>query len=156
MLLRKTNSDNPDFQILAGELEMDLSIRDGDNQIQLAELNKIDFIQHVLIAYLQNEPIGCGAFRNYNEDTVEIKRMFVRPEFRVRGVASAILSELEKWCTEIGHRICVLETGKNQPEAIAFYKKHGFEIIPNFGRYIGSENSVCFKKELPDRLDPAF
>ena len=67
---------------------------------------------------------------------------------RGKGIASKILTELEIWCVELGYKKCVLETGKNQPEAIALYKKNQYNIIPNFGKYEGVENSVCFEKEF--------
>ncbi len=58
------------------------------------------------------------------------------------------LAELEKWAAELGYNKCVLETGKKQPEAIALYKRSGYKIIPNYGQYIGIENSVCFEKAI--------
>ena len=66
------------------------------------------------------------------------------------GIATQILTELEKWATELSFKKCVLETGKKQPEAIALYIKNGYKIIPNYGQYEGVENSVCFEKLLDD------
>jgi len=77
---------------------------------------------------------------------MEVKRMFTLPESRGQGLATTVLGELETWAAELGFERCVLETGKRQPEAIAFYKKHGYEIIPNYGQYAGIDNSVCFEK----------
>lgn len=148
MLIKRVTSEDTDFQLLASELELDLKIRDGDEYLFYAELNKIDRMKHVVVAYEGDAPIGCGSFKSYSEDTIEIKRMFVRPANRGKGVASKILCELEKWCHELGFKKCVLETGKNQPEAIELYKKNKYEITPNFGKYIDSQNSVCFKKTL--------
>ena len=144
----RVTSEHAAFQILAGELELDLKIRDGNEHLFYADLNKIDTMKYAVVAYEQDEPIGCGSFKEHAADTMEIKRMYVRPANRGKGVASEILAELEKWCNELGTQTCVLETGKNQPEAIEFYKKNRYEIIPNFGRYIDSKNSVCFKKIL--------
>lgn len=79
---------------------------------------------------------------------MEVKRMFVPLHKRGQGIASTILKALEIWCKELGIKKCVLETGKNQPEAIALYKKNQYNIIPNFGKYEAVENSVCFEKEL--------
>ena len=59
-----------------------------------------------------------------------------------------VLKELENWTQESGFKNCILETSIKQPEAIAFYKKNLYEQIPNYGQYIGIENSVCFKKSL--------
>jgi putative acetyltransferase len=82
------------------------------------------------------------------QKTLEIKRMFVLPEYRGKGIASKILSELERWASELNYIQTILETGINQPEAIALYKKSGHEITKNYGQYIGMENSICMKKIL--------
>jgi len=74
--------------------------------------------------------------------------MFTPVMYRGKGVAMNILSELEKWAKELGYKKCVLETGKKQPEAIALYKKSQYQIIPNYGQYVGIENSVCFEKMI--------
>lgn len=97
---------------------------------------------------MQEDAVGCGAFKEFNDETVEIKRMFVPDEQRGKGIASKVLKELEAWALELGYTTCILETGKRQPEAIALYKKNGYELIPNYGQYAGVENSVCFQKVL--------
>jgi GNAT superfamily N-acetyltransferase len=74
--------------------------------------------------------------------------MYTNPEKRKLGLASQMLHELELWAKESGYGKCVLETGKKQPEAIALYEKNGYRMIPNYGQYIGVENSVCFEKKL--------
>jgi putative acetyltransferase len=79
---------------------------------------------------------------------MELKRMFVLPENRNRGLATMIVTELETWASELSYRKCVLETGIRQPDAIALYKKNGYTLIPNWGQYVGVENSVCFEKIL--------
>jgi GNAT superfamily N-acetyltransferase len=148
-----TNSQNPDFQYLVKFLDADLASKNGDEHSFYAQFNKIDSIKHVIVAYLDSKPVGCGAIKAYSEMAMEVKRMFVLPEQRKRGVASEILNALEKWAVEIGYHSCVLETGHKQPEAIALYKKSGYEIIPNYGQYAGVENSVCFEKKLAAAMD---
>ena len=74
--------------------------------------------------------------------------MYVPPALRGKGIASAVLAELEKWAKELNYKKCILETGKKQPEAIALYNKNGYCIIPNYGQYENVENSVCFEKNL--------
>jgi putative acetyltransferase len=127
-------------------LDQDLSIRDGDEHSFFAQFNKIDSINEVIVAYFNDVAVGCGAFKPFEESTVEIKRMYVMPEYRGRKVASQILVELENWAATLGNKITVLETGKRQPEAIALYLKSGYSIIPNYGQYANVENSVCMKK----------
>jgi GNAT superfamily N-acetyltransferase len=108
----------------------------------------VDKIGHVVVAYLEGKPVGCGAFKEYSNDAVEIKRMYVLPEMRGRGIASQVLAELESWAAELHYNNCVLETGKKQPEAIRLYQKSSYNIIPNYGQYEGIENSVCMKKSI--------
>ena len=105
-------------------------------------------MQHALVAYLENEPAGCGALKKYSESTAEIKRMFVPENLRGLGIAKRILKELENWATELKFSECILETGKKQFEAVGLYKSTGYSVIPNFGQYAGVEMSVCMKKVL--------
>jgi len=146
--IKRTNSDDLDFQELVKLLDLELQERDGEEHSFYAALNKTNTLNYVVVAYLQDEPIGCGALRAYSNDTMEVKRMFVPLHKRGQGIASTLLSALEIWCKELGIKKCILETGKNQPEAIALYKKNRYKIIPNFGKYEGVENSVCFENKL--------
>ena len=102
--------------------------------------------------YKNKQPIACGAIKEFDSKNMEIKRMYTLPEYRGKGIATQILLELEKWATELCYVRCVLETGKRQPEAIALYKKNGYHEIPNYGQYIGIENSVCFEKQLSKKV----
>jgi putative acetyltransferase len=144
----KTDSANNDFQQLVELLDADLKFRDGDDHSFYAQFNKIIQIKNVIVCYIDDYAVGCGAFKPFDEDAVEIKRMFVRPEFRGRGLGMEILRALEIWAAESGYSFCVLETGKKQPEAIQLYQKAGYGIIPNYGQYMGIENSVCMRKLL--------
>ena len=144
--LKRTDSSDPDFISLVHLLDADLAIRDGEDHAFYAQYNKVDSIRHVVVAYEEGAPIGCGAFKPFDEHSVEIKRMFVLPELRGQGIAVAVLTELEAWASESGYAKCVLETGKKQPEAIRLYEKSRYETIPNFGQYAGVENSVCMEK----------
>jgi putative acetyltransferase len=144
---RTTSSDN-DFQKLVVKLDKDLAIRDGDEHTFYAQFNKTINIKNVVVAYSNDEAVGCGAFKEYDANTVEIKRMFVEPIFRGKGIAQQVLAELEFWAKENNYNTCILETGKKQPEAIALYTKAGYTIIPNYGQYVDVENSVCMKKGI--------
>lgn len=146
--LVRTNSDDSDFRELVALLDADLRIRDGAEHSFYAQFNKIDKIRHVVVAYENESAIGCGAFREYELGVAEIKRMFVRPENRGRGIAGQILIELENWARELKYSQCILETGVKQPEAIRLYQKSGYEKIPSYGQYLNVENSVCMKKTL--------
>ncbi len=146
--LQRTNSENPDFQTLVKALDLDLRVRDGEDHAFFAQYNKIDSIKEVVVAYDGFTAIGCGAFKPYADNVVEIKRMYVPPELRGRGIAAQVLQELEKWALELGYGKCILETGKKMPEAIRLYQKSKYSLIPNYGQYAGVESSVCFEKNL--------
>ncbi|TXK23270.1 GNAT family N-acetyltransferase [Pontibacter qinzhouensis] len=146
--LVKTSSDNPDFEKLVRLLDEDLAIRDGEDHAFYAQFNKINKIKHVVVAYLQDKPVGCGAIKEYDPTTKEIKRMYVVPEHRKRGIATKVLAALEDWAKELGYAKCVLETGKMQPEAIGLYERSGYNLIPNYGQYAGVDNSLCFEKTV--------
>lgn len=148
MIIKRTNSQDPDFQKLVKQLDIDLKIRDGEAHGFYAQFNTIDTIKYAVVAYDQNEAIGCGAIRQFADDVMEVKRMFVVPSQRGKAIASLILKELENWGKELDFNTYFLETGLNQPEAIELYKKNNYTIIPNYGQYADVENSVCFRKEL--------
>jgi len=101
-----------------------------------------------VIAYADGIPAGCGAIRLLDRDTAEIKRMYVKPTVRGRGVARRVLASLEAEARSLGVKRVVLETGERQPEALALYSHSGFSRIPAFGEYLGSPLSLCMGKEL--------
>lgn len=149
MTIKRTNSSDKDFHFLVEKLNKDLLDRYGELQVFYNQFNKIDNIPNVVIAYMDDEPAGCGCFKKFDDSSVEVKRMFVADEYRGKGIGAAILNELEKWAAELGNKTVVLEMGNKQPEAAVLYKKQGFAVIPNYGQYIGmEETSICMKKEL--------
>ncbi len=146
--IRRTDSSDPDFRELVALLDAELAERDGDEHPFYAQFNKIDLIRHAVVATVDGEAVGCGAYKPYEGDIVEIKRMFVRPRGRGKGIAVAVLDELERWAREEGYSSAVLETGFKQPEAIRLYEKSGYVRIPNYGQYAGVANSLCMRKDL--------
>lgn len=146
--IKRTTSVDTDFKILVRELDKDLAIRDGEEHDFFHQFNKIDMLKHVVVAYKDEVAVGCGAIKQYDDDTMEVKRMFVPLEYRGQGIAALVLRDLEKWCVELGYKKCILETGIKMPEAIRLYQKSNYQKIPNYGQYAGVESSVCFKKVL--------
>ena len=146
--LIRTDSNNADFRTLVALLDQDLAIRDGDDHAFYAQFNKVDAIKEVIVAYQDGTAVGCGAIKPFSATAAEVKRMFVHPDYRKQGIAAKVLNTLENWAAELGFSSCVLETGKKQPEAIALYQKVGYHITPNYGQYIGVDNSVCMAKPL--------
>ncbi|MEO9479796.1 MAG: GNAT family N-acetyltransferase [Maribacter dokdonensis] len=145
---KRCSSDNKNFKELVALLDADLALRDGDENAFYAQFNGIDALKNCVVFYSDKTLVACGAFKEFNEDSVEIKRMFVQPDFRGKGIASKALKVLEEWAKELKYSYAVLETGLRQPEAIALYKKNNYKIIENYPPYEEMENSVCFRKVL--------
>lgn len=144
----RTNSKHADFVHLVKQLDAYLAIRNGKENDFFVQFNSIDKLDHVVIVHVENKAIGCGAFKKYDEISAEIKRMFINPEFRGKGIASKILEELEIWAKESGFKKTILETSIEMKDAVRLYQKSGYKRIPNFGQYAEVENSCCFEKKL--------
>lgn len=147
--LIRTTSEDPAFRELVIALDKDLAIRDGADHAFFAQFNKIATIRHAIVAYDGETAVGCGAVKEYGPQVMEVKRMYVKPEYRGKGIASLILEELESWTRELNYTKCILETGgEKQPEAIRLYQKNNYIRIPNYGQYADVASSWCFEKEL--------
>ena len=144
----RTDSSSQDFIDLVKLLDRELEIRDGEEHTFYAQYNKIDKLKNVVVAFYNDTAVGCGAIKKYDISTIEIKRMFVKDEYRSKGIATKILIELELWAGELGYNKCILETGFKQPDAIRLYTKNNYNVIPNYGQYAGMVNSVCMEKVL--------
>ena len=146
--LQRTDATHPHFISLVRELDADLAEKDGAEHSFYAGFNTIAQIKHAVLAYQGDEPVGCGAIKHFSDEAMEVKRMYTLPAYRGKGIAGAVLQELENWAADLGYQKCVLETGKRQPDAIRLYLQHGFAQIPNYGQYAGVDNSCCFEKAL--------
>ncbi len=146
--LTRTTSSNPDFRSLITQLDADLRDRNGQMMDIYDQHNIIEQIDTVVVAYLNNKPAGCGCFKPYDAEAVEVKRMFVRPDARGNGISKKVLNELEAWARELDYNYTVLETGAKQVEALSLYPKSGYVSIPKYGPYINLPDSICFRKAL--------
>lgn len=144
----RTNSQHPDFQKLVKKLDSYLAVIDGAEHSFYDQFNKIDSLNNVVVLYAEERPIACGAMKPLDEASMEVKRMYTEENFRGQGHAAKILSELESWAKEMGIKKIFLETGKRMEDAVIFYQKRKYSVIPNYGQYIGVENSICFEKRL--------
>jgi GNAT superfamily N-acetyltransferase len=139
---------------LVSELNHELEDRypeEGANHFELDATELVGGRGAFVIAYLDGEPVGCGAVRRINSAECEIKRMYVAPSARGHGIGGKILGELEVVARDLGARRLVLETGTRQPEALAMYTRAGFKQIPLFGEYALTphpELTVCMAKDL--------
>ncbi|HNP31706.1 MAG TPA: GNAT family N-acetyltransferase [Flavobacterium sp.] len=146
--IQRTTSDNEDFGKLVVQLDAYLAILDGDDHAFYAQFNKTSLLKNAVICYDDNVAVGIGAYKEFEPKVAEIKRMYTSPEHRGKGIAKAILTELETWAKEEGYTTSILETGHMQKDAIGLYQKLGYTITENFGQYAGIENSVCMRKTL--------
>ena len=145
---QKTDATNKDFHHLISELDKGLLDNYQEAQSYYDQFNKLDDIKHVIVAYQDTTPVGCGAIKRFDGDSMEVKRMYVSPEVRGKGVATSILLALEEWAKSLGYEKCILETGTLQIEAIALYEKKGYSVVANYGQYVGMDTSICFEKDI--------
>lgn len=144
----KTDSSDNEFLNLTALLDSELWERYGAEQQQYGKHNKTDDVREVILIYSGGYAVGCGAIKEFDGSTAEVKRIFVRKQYRRQGISKSILRKLEQLAEIRCYKACVLETGMKQQEAINLYKDSGYQIIDNYGPYIGMENSICMKKEL--------
>ncbi|MDE1206002.1 GNAT family N-acetyltransferase [Tenacibaculum larymnensis] len=146
--LERLNSTHESFIRLVKELDEYLSGINGDQDAFFKGFNTIDKLQYVVVCYINKVAAGCGAFKRINDTTVEVKRMYVKPIYRGKNIATLILKELEEWAREERFSSVVLETSKTMQPAVYLYKKNEYGVISNYGPYKGVESSICFKKTL--------
>ncbi len=146
-ITRCTGKDEP-FRALIDALDEELNERYGAQMDFFGQYNHSSDVTTALVAWIDGERAGCGCFKPYSENTVEMKRIFVPKQFRGRGVARAVMAELEAWACELGYEVAILETGILQPEAIRLYEAAGYERIPNYPPYENVAESVSYRKML--------
>ena len=147
MKIIRTTYLNPAFQELVVQLNEDLAHRDGKDH-PLSQFNEITHLKHVVLLYLKNKAVGCGAIARYDLSATEIKRMYVTPSHRGQQLGENILSELENWTKELGLSKCILFMGVNQPEAMKLYLRNNFSVIENYGKLKDIPDSICLAKTL--------
>ena len=148
MRLRRVPYDHPDAVRLVQAMGDELTVRYGDGGLSPATAQ--DFLHPgvLLVADLDGEPVGCGGIRPYGEDAGELKRMYVDPTARGKGVARAIHAALVAHARSVGMRRLQLETGTEQPEAVGHYESEGWARIPAFGHYAHDPRTRCYGLDL--------
>jgi len=146
--IKRTEADDPDFRYLVAQLSFELRDLYGDKKVLVDNYIDISHLETVVIGCVNDMPVACGCFQKANYKIAEIKRVFVKPAERKTGIGSAIMDELETWAKEDGFAELITETADKLNESIVFLKNRGYHSIPNFGPYIGTDTSVCFKKQL--------
>lgn len=144
--LKKGSPHSADVKLLSDELHKDLEAIYGNGIIEdFLDENKEMLIFYV--AYDENgNGIACGALKHYDDSTAEIKRMYVMPQFRGRGLSKLILMQLEDYAKELNYQRLILETGLKQPEAMSLYQKFRYKPLKCYGRHANDTDSRCFEK----------
>lgn len=150
MIIKKVEYDNPDFIKLCDELDAFLNIAIGgeSKREKYKKFNHLDTMDVVLIAYDNEKPIGCGALRKYSEEEIEVKRVFVREDYRGLNIGGRLLEELICHAKQMGFERMILETGEFLAASVKLYRRHGFEQIENYGAYKDMPESLCMGREI--------
>jgi ribosomal protein S18 acetylase RimI-like enzyme len=149
LVLNREPADSADAQALIRQLDSDLRTRYPTASIHGMKPSEVADGKGVfIVARLDGAPVGCGALRALSPGIGEIKRMYVAPSARRRGVARRVLAELEQAAEEFGFTTLRLETGHAQPEAIRLYESAGYGRIAKYGEYENDPHSVCMEKRL--------
>jgi hypothetical protein len=153
--VKRTTGSNPDFKQLISQLDNELWNELKEDQVTYDQYNKVPGINTALVVYENGEPVAIGCFKKYNDNTIEIKRMFVVKEHRGKKHSKRVLGELEKWAMRRGFKYAILETSIHFVAARSLYKNAGYAVIENYDQYKGLEESVCMKKELVAIAQPS-
>ena len=148
--LRPAAYDSADAKLLTAEVQAIYKERyGGEGDTAPVDTTEFDGANgRFFMVYVDDEPAAMGGWRWHGDADAEIKRMFVREAYQRRGLARVILAELERTAAEAGVERLILETGLEQPEAIALYRAAGYEDVPAFGYYAEEELSVHLGKKL--------
>ena len=145
-----TNGNNEDFQKFCIKTEKFYSSIVGGlkNRVAFVPYNISDSITDVLIASVSGVAVGCAGLKAYSDSDVEIKRVWVDPEFRGKHISTAMMDALEKKALELGFKRTILQTRPQMEEAVHLYTKRGYVLVDNYPPYDKLEGAICFAKEL--------
>ena len=149
--VQKASVGSPIVQALISALDAEITERYPEEDANFFRLDEDEIAPGrgaLLVATVDGEVVGCGAVRRLDDTDAEIKRMYVTPSFRGRGIGRALLAALESEARSLGATRLVLETGERLFEAVALYERTGFTIIPPFNEYVGARLSLCMGKDL--------
>lgn len=146
----RCDGTNKDFIENCRLLDENLDIRVGKiiDRSQYIAYNTLDEIKEAIVVYADGTAVGGGAIRFYEKDSVELKRIFVRPYAQGKGAGTKLVQHLIDWAKELGYKKILLETGELLAESVHVYKKLGFRVTENYGVYKGMKDSLCMELEI--------
>ena len=148
MEIKYTKELHKDFEKLNRMLDDAYYERFGEIALKYRPYNTLEGIEDFFITYDEEKPVACGCFRKITDKTVELKRVYVLPDYRRRGIANALVGNCEAIAREQSFKYMRLETGVEMLEAIQMYKKRKFVFIENYEGFAGDEICCCMQKEL--------
>ena len=145
-----TDGNDKDFQKFYLKTEEFYSSIVGGrkNREAFIPYNISESISHVLIASVSGVAVGCAGLKAYSDSDVEIKRVWVDPEYRGNHISTAMMDALEKKAIELGFKRAILQTRPQMEEAVHLYTKRGYVLTDNYPPYDKLEGAICFAKEL--------
>jgi putative acetyltransferase len=146
--IKRTTSGDADFIVLIQMLDHELWNELEEDQATYDQHNKVPGINTAIVVYDNNTPVACGCYKPYNSHTAEIKRMYVKKDFRGKGYSKKVLAALETWAIENGFTQALLETSIHFDVAQTLYTSNGYHVIDNYPPYTGLPESVCMQKQL--------
>ncbi|MHC5227926.1 GNAT family N-acetyltransferase [Enterococcus sp. LJL99] len=147
--IKKVTTDSRDLRLLVAELDRFFIEEWGSEVAQgYQKHHYLAGMSMAVICYDENQAVGCGCWKLLEDSVPEIKRMYVKKEYRGQKIATKILSTLEMDVVKQGYSRVILETGAEMTAAIRFYETSGYQIVPNYGEFIGDERCVCLEKKL--------
>lgn len=150
MQIKVTDGQDKDFIQLCHALDRFLNDLVGgeENRAQYIPYNALNDIHDVLVAYENNIPIGCASFKRYDDKSAEVKRVFVKEEYRGKQIGRQLMESLEQLARDKGYSCLILESGEPLVAAMRLYRSLGYTVIPNYGQYVNMSDSVCMEKKL--------
>lgn len=150
MWFEYTDGQNKDFISLCRALDDFLNELAGgeENRAQYIPYNSTEDIQDAIVVYDQDKPVGCAGFKRYNDECAEVKRVFISEEYRGKGISKKLMEVLEDSARKKGYAYFILESGEPLAVAMKLYRTTGYQVIPNYGKYVDMQESVCMKKKL--------
>lgn len=146
LTFHRAQPEDPDAKPLVDELSTALAqITGSTGRSSFANDDVAHPKSAFLLAKLADAAVACGALRRIDDDVCELKRMYSR----IPGAGSLLLAELEREARRFGYNRIRLETRKVNHRAVRFYLKHGYQVIPNYGKYAGNDRAICFEKLTP-------
>jgi putative acetyltransferase len=147
-IIKRTTTTDADFILLINLLDHELWNELHEDQATYGQYNKVPGLPTAIVVYLNDEAVACGCFKEYSACTIEIKRMYVKKQYRGQGLSKLLLQELQQWAIQNNYTNAILETSIHFTTARKLYETNGYNIIQNYAPYEGLEESVCMGKQL--------